>query len=264
MKKDKAEATKSKGLSTRTEVVTQWSRRFQNPDLSTCWLNSCLQLILASLDHAHVENQFQSELGIMLSDLTKLDPGQSIDPTNIKNIIIFAEDMRIAKRKSEITDKIKDKNILSNMLRNIDQTYLNLKSGQQCVRDFFICLKENMEDWMDIYNMFNFTAINLSICMACGYRSTSEQPQIYLEVDVPPDGSNLNEYVEKNLNDGIMVEYRCEDGCNAQFRAEKRTLLKSVEDTQFLIVMLRRSIVSEFGLELLPNNVYPEGAINIR
>ena len=92
----------------------------------------------------------------MLSDLTKLDPGQSIDPTNIKNIIIFAEDMRIAKRKSEITDKIKDKNILSNMLRNIDQTYLNLKSGQQCVRDFFICLKENMEDWMDIYNMFNF------------------------------------------------------------------------------------------------------------
>ena len=93
-----------------------------------------------------------------------------------------------------------------------------------------------MENWIDVYDMLSFTTVNLSICMACGYRSTSEQPQIYLEVDVPPDGSNLNEYVEKNLNDGIIVEYRCEDGCNAQFRAEKRTLLKSVEDTQFLIV----------------------------
>ena len=66
----------------------------------------------------------------MLSDFKNLDPGQSIDPTNIKNIIIFAEDMRNAKRKSEITDEIKDKKLMSNMLRNIVQTYLNLKSGQ--------------------------------------------------------------------------------------------------------------------------------------
>ena len=85
---------------------------------------------MASLDHAHVENPFQSELGLMLSDFKNLDPGQSIDPTNIKNIIIFAEDMRNAKRKSEITDEIKDKKLMSNMLRNIVQTYLNLKSGQ--------------------------------------------------------------------------------------------------------------------------------------
>ena len=248
---------------TKTEISVQFRRRFRNPDLSTCWLNSCLQLILSGLDHSP-ERNFESELGLMIGELVNQESRESIDPTNIKNIIIFAEDMRIARRKSEVIQEIKDKNELSKALRNIDQMYLNLNRGQQCVRDFFVCLSENIENWLDIHTIFSFTTVNISTCMTCGYKSESEQSQIYLEMDVPPNNSNLGNYVEQTLNDGQVVEYHCEDGCKARFQADKRTMLKSVKEAQFILVMLRRTIMSEYGIELVPNNVNSGDDINIR
>ena len=147
---------------------------------------------------------------------------------------------------------------------NIDKMYLNLKNGQQCVRDFFVCLHENMENWMDVYRIFHFTTINLSTCKACGHQNESEQYQIYLEIDVPPNNSNLSDYVEQTLNDGEVVEYHCQDGCDRRYQADKRTLLKSVKETQFIIVMLRRMIISEYGLEIVRNNINSGENINIR
>ena len=221
-------------------------------------------MILSGLDHYPLGGKFESELGLLLHDLKNLEANECIDPSEIKDLIIFTEDMRIAKRKSELTESIKDKNELPRMLQNIDQLYLNMRTGQQCVRDFFICLHENMENWIDVYRMFSFTTVNLSICLACGHRSSSEQFQIYLELDVPPEGSNLSEFVELALNDGTMVDYRCEDGCNSRSQAEKRTLLKSGRDSQFIIIMLRRTILSELGQQIVPNNVYSDRDIDIR
>ena len=60
------------------------------------------------------------------------------------------------------------------------------------------------------------------------------------------------------------VEYRCEDGCKVRSQAEKHSLLKSVKDTQFITIMLRRSILSEAGLEIVSNKVYADGNIDIR
>ena len=60
--------------------------------------------------------------------------------------------------------------------------------------------------------------------MSCGYRSESEQNQIYFELEVPPNGSNLSSFVEQTFNEGCMVEYHCQDGCQARFQAEKRTV----------------------------------------
>ena len=263
-RKSKAEEEKANDKISNSGVNVQFSRRFRNPDLSTCWLNSCLQLILSGLDHYPLEKKFESELGSKLHDLENIEPNKCIDPTEIKDLIIFTEDMRIAKRKSELADTITDKSKLPRMLENIDKLYLNMRTGQQCVRDFFICLHENMENWIDVYQLFSLTTVNLLICKACGHINSSEQFQIYLELDVPPEGSNLNEYVEKALNGGTMVEYRCEDGCNVRSQADKRSLLKSGKETQFIIIMLRRTISSEFGMQIVPNNVYPDNDIDIR
>ena len=41
-----------------------FTRRFLNVDNSTCWLNSCLQLILAVLDRVEEDEFFISNLGV--------------------------------------------------------------------------------------------------------------------------------------------------------------------------------------------------------
>ena len=51
---------------------------------------------------------------------------------------------------------------------------------------------------------------------------------------------------------------------NTKFQADKRTVLKSNRDVQFIIVMLRRTILSEFRPELVNNNVNSDGVIDIR
>ena len=262
--KDKTKEIKSRRSVAKADMMAKFNRRFRNPDMASCWLNSCLQLLLSGFDHSNVENYFESELGSSLWDLLNLEPGRCIDPTDIKNIITYAEDMKIAKRKSDVMQEIKDKKVLSKKLQDVDKMYLNLKTGQQCVRDFFICLHENMENWIDVYQMFIFTIINQTSCITCGHKNAFEQSQIYLEIDVPPEGSSLCDYVEQTLNDGIMVEYYCEDGCKTRFQAEKRTLLKSNKEAQFIIVMLQRTILSENVPQIIFNNIDSQGNINIR
>ena len=47
-----------------SEVGNIFKRRFRNPDMSTCWLNSCLQLILTAMEYdEYAQQTFNSELG---------------------------------------------------------------------------------------------------------------------------------------------------------------------------------------------------------
>ena len=86
---------------------------------------------------------FSSELGneLMLMNINK--EGNILDPTVIKNIIVTSEDKIIATRLSEITSEIYDPVQLENQTRAVKSLRLDLLSGQQCVRDFFLCLQEN-------------------------------------------------------------------------------------------------------------------------
>ena len=90
-----------------------FNRKFVNPDNATCWLNSSLQLVLLSLDYSTTanENIFTLNLGRELLKL-KDDQGQFHDASIVKDIIIAAEDTRIATRLSEESCRIIDKNLL--------------------------------------------------------------------------------------------------------------------------------------------------------
>ena len=83
-------------------AVPEFSRRFKNPDMATCWLNACLQLVLSALDHNLDDYFFNSELGIELKRLQINQAGVSLDPTNVK------ESKRIATRLSELQSEIFD------------------------------------------------------------------------------------------------------------------------------------------------------------
>jgi hypothetical protein len=92
-------------------------------------------------------------------------------------------------------------------------------------------------------------------CINCGKMSESEQNQLYIEIDVPPNGSKLNEYVEKSLNGFCEVQYSCQDGCNVNCEAENRAMIKSCKDANFLIVILRRVVQGEAGPVIVENRV---------
>ena len=72
-------------------------RRFQNPDMNTCWLNACLQLVLLALDYDETFNErlVSSELGRELLKM-KTDESEHLNPLSIKEILVDAEDTRIA------------------------------------------------------------------------------------------------------------------------------------------------------------------------
>ena len=189
---------------------------------------------------------------------------KSIDPTTIKNIIVYAEDVRTAMRKSEVTSQNLEKHELERQLKSIDDLHLNLSTGQQCVRDFFLCLQENLENWIDVYQLFCLNMVYSTTCCSCGKISESEVNQLYVEMDVPPNGSKLNEHVENTLNGYLEVEYDCHDGCNVKSGAENRSMIKSCQDTNFILVILRRVIQGEAGPELLQNSITATDNICIR
>ena len=106
--------------------------------------------------------------------------------------------------------------------------------------------------------------VNSTKCISCGNKNQSELNQLYIEMDVPPNNSKLNEFVEECFNGVCNVEYHCNDGCNQKNGAENRGTLKCCKDTEFLIVMLRRVVQGEEGLEILQHTVSPGDAIHIR
>ena len=191
----------------------QFERRFKNPDIATCWLNSCLQMLLSALDQNSNDHLFNSELGLELQRLQINQLGGSLDPTIIKDIIVTCEDTRIATRLSELQSEIFDPAELERQSNLIQSFRLNLRSGQQCVRDFFVLLNENLLNWPDVYNYFAFQMVTSTTCVSCGKRSESESTQIYEEMPVPRDGSNLKCYVEQFFNGSSTVETHCQDGC---------------------------------------------------
>ena len=261
-KSNKSESLKNQNAG--QNLCIPFTRRVRNPDMSSCWLNACLQLILTAFDHIFDELHLSSELGEELLKIQNIQANKCIDPTNVKNIIVCAEDTRIALRKSELMSQIKEEQELSRQLRNVENTHLNLISGQQCVRDFFLCLKENLENWVDVYETFSFNMINSTKCLQCNHTNESEQNQLYLEMDVPPDGSNLSEYVEELINESCIVDYHCQDGCGVRFQAEKKSILKSCEDTELIIILLRRAVQGENGNLILDNKTISTDCILLR
>ena len=69
--------------------ITPFKRRILNPDTASCWLNACLQMILAAFDHLDHPLELESELGKSLIKIQNLPKSRSIDPSTVKNIIVL-------------------------------------------------------------------------------------------------------------------------------------------------------------------------------
>ena len=208
---------------------------------------------------------YSSELGKELLFLHAESRRTSINPTSIKDIIVAAEDLRIATRLSELSYEVLDKAQETLRCNQVSRSRLNLRTGQQCVRDFFICLNLNLTNWSDVFSTFSFVLTHSTECQTCGSKSNHETaPQLYLELDVPPNNEDLKDYVEDNLNKESRLRGLCEQGCNDYKQKTKRTSITSSEEAKFLTVLLTRGIVNEGGYHLVPNKILSTSDIYLR
>ena len=175
--------------------------------------------------------------------------GESLNASNVKCIIVEAEDTRIASRMSELSAEIKDPNLLSKRIKNLNDLRLNLESGEQCVRDFFLCISENSFCWPDVDSCFSLSTTHSVTCKSCKFVHESESKLPYVELDVPSEGSLLKSSIEKFFNSPNVVDSTC-DFCKSNVQVEVRNQIFSIEETNFITVLLRRAIDTAEGLKI--------------
>ena len=241
----------------------KFKRKFRNIDQTSCWLNSCVQLILSALDHLGSREILTSELGIELMHLKNNYQGETLDSTNVKLILVASEDTRIGLRLSELTAEIFDPIQLELRTEAVQNLRLNLISGQQCVRDFFLCLHENLASWPDVLSCFGFNITHSTICLSCRQFKHSETTQMYVELQVPPNDSNLNEYVEEYFNKRSLVQVFCEN-CQSLVEGEKRSTMTSTAEAEFVVILLTRAVETLDGYQLNMNRINPTNDVFIR
>ena len=212
----KKELKKGKILLERTPDTDDLKRRISNVDRATCWLNSCLQLLLCGFDFSLDFVQFNSRLGI---ELQNLHQQTFIDPTRLKKLL--------QKEIDENSDRLQRDNILL---------------GQQCARDFLIIISENKENWLDVYNKFHHVTVQTLTCPNCKRESKYRSSNFYREIACPPDNSRLRNYIQQTFCCSEEVDYLCEDGCKKRGFFKKNLKLCSDESSEFIIIVLTRGI----------------------
>ena len=216
-------------------------RRIRNPDASSCWLNCCLQLMLTAMDAFPAAVQFDSQLGYLLTSLQNTDVRVPLDPSEIRVTLTKTYDEEIEDKLENIMNTVDDPEERRRKIRGTERAKLNIGTGQQCVEDFFVVIRECREHWLDIYTFLNYSSQSSVCCHNCGGVSAQEvEEQLYCEVDCPPDNSSLSVKLNKVFNEGEKIhEYRCERGCTGQ--ALQKKTLQDVTATKFLTVFVTRT-----------------------
>ena len=139
---------------------------------------------------------------------------------------------------------------------------MNFDDGQQCARDFFICLAQNKENWLDIYTIFNYSTTILTQCTLCKNETiTNTREELYLEIDTPENNTRLNETIENYFTLGELVDYHC-TSCKKNIIARKRITLVNIKEMKYLIVILQRVNMLTNGEPYINrNNIIPNYSI---
>ena len=174
-------------------------------------MNSTLQLLLTGLDHAEECSIHGSPLWDILMYLKNQDKITPLDPSPVKMLLLTKESQRISSN-----ERLKNKLFSSIEDHPLD---LNLRIGQQDARDFFICIKENQQQWNDVFDKFKIKTGSYTSCLGCGHNSiqSRENESIFLELECPEPGKLMSEFVYEKLNSPqVVCEWRDEDGCGQQ------------------------------------------------
>jgi hypothetical protein len=194
-------------------VSGNFSRKFQNPDGVSCWLNSLLQLILAAFDHGDRCAPMESDLGLLLENYQRQ---MMIDPRPVKNL-------------------------LQDELNASAARYQQIMQHQQCARDGLIILTENKESWLDVYRHLYHSTKQTSTCANCQSQYSMQTDQLYTEVFCPENNTSLKSMLESNFNGEESRSYRC-DECKFLGEASFKLTLVTEASSKFLVIQVKRIV----------------------
>ena len=99
---------------------------------------------------------------------------------------------------------------------------------------------------------------SFSQCRRCGHRSSQANFSefIFLEFDCPGSGSKMSTFMNERMEKPeIIPEWRDEEGCGPQSEALNYSKINNIDETEFIIVVLRRLVDFGNGPMILRNNV---------
>ena len=241
-------------------------RRINNPDLETCWLNSCLQLVLSALDFKETISETGSILWQNLIWLQGKDASVPLDPTDVKHMIIFTERERILIMNIAPSHTLFD---LGNLPGLNNEELRGRRIGQQDCKDFFFCIKENRDAWPDVFDLFSIKTLSETECCNCGHISRQEvsvDNSILFSLTCPTSEIKMKDYLEDQINGFEEVkDWRDENGCGKLGNGRKRTKIINIDETEFIIFMLERlqKFNNQIHIVNTKVNVDPKEEVNL-
>ena len=235
-------------------VLIDNQRRFMNRDNETCWLNSCLQLILTALDYENDVCQYGSTLWKQLVGLHNEGSSKTLLPDGVKNTIIETE----RNRPTTLNSRLRLFG-LETVLDSFGRPIKKNRIGQQDSKDLFLCLDENMNDWPDVFNFFKVSTITSTTCGSCGYVSQQEREDTdttSIMLSCPISSTNLKTFIEDEMNSVEKVNgWKDQNGCGQITTGNVRKRICNIMNKKYLIFILRRLIRIGDELEIIDTEV---------
>ena len=258
---------KQRKVDTNTSYV---HRTFRNPDAESCWINSCLQMVLTAMDNTDGLKKNGSKLWNEFINLIKKGKSSSLNPLNIRDIIIQTEKKRIRRENIVPLNRLFD---LENMQLFEDRNkFINCSQkrrfGQQDCKDFFICLSENREEWDDVFKLFVVECESYTTCPNCSYVSrpaNSTTINSFIMFECPNENAIMSSYIEEKMNQfEIRENWRDEDGCGEITMGRNSFRIKDINKIKNIIFIIRRLIQFEGNLEIVKRKVALGGDIILK
>ena len=190
------------------------------------------------MDFEEAISQNESELWQKLIALKRATSSNPLDPADIKRCLIMTE-----KNRSESSNILPENQLFSvgNLsLQNLKQ----MKIGQQDAKEFFMCLDENQQQWIDVFNIFKLGVLSETECSHCGNVSRQENCYnltSYIRLDCPQEDTTLRAYFEMKMNGfELRQNWRDENGCNKVTTGRYRSKIADIRDTKYLVFVVER------------------------
>ena len=240
---------------------------FANFDQDSCWMNSCLQSMLAVLDHAEDMKTTGSTLLELLLWYKGMSSSTPINPSEVKDLMYSRERQRIIERHVMPQQRLFHfANTTSYDAEELD--FQSNRRGQQDCKDFFVCIGESKEHWLDIFNLFKFSLDSYTLCSSCNQISrpeTANNDQNIFLLNCPTFPINLSSLVSQSLNEPTLVEgWRHQEGCEQVTSGYNYRKIENMADVKFLIVIVERLIRLDNGnLQIVDSKIPVDGDIRL-